>query len=223
MNNERDNQDDLRQPILRNAWRLALFVLVTTALVATIYQSTRERIIEQQEALQLSLLNQIIDVNAYDNALHLDCVLVTNDALIKGKPARVYRARQDGSDQALVAEVITPEGYSGDIKLLVGMTADGTITAARVVQHKETPGLGDKIDKSVSDWIDEFSGKRISPDSLSAWAIRKEGGIFDQFTGATITPRAVVNAIAEAGLFLFAEQQRLFEQDAPSCAESDQR
>lgn len=222
VNYETNNQDDVKQPIVRNAWRLAFFVLVTTALVATIYQTTRGRIVEQQEALQLSLLNQIIDENAYDNELHMDCVLVTNDALIEGEPARVYRARLAGSEQALVAEVVTPEGYSGDIKLLVGMMTDGTVTAARVVQHKETPGLGDKIDKSVSDWIDDFSGKRISADALPNWTVKKEGGMFDQFTGATITPRAVVKAIAGAGEFLLAEQQRLFEQDVPSCVESGQ-
>ena len=93
--------------------------------------------------------------------------------------------------------MVSREGYSGPINLLVAVNVDGTLSGVRVVSHKETPGLGDKIETNKDDWILGFVGKSLSNPSEALWKVRKDGGEFDQFTGATITPRAVVNAVRE--------------------------
>lgn len=113
----------------------------------------------------------------------------------------MYIARQDDRPVAAILEATAPDGYSGAIQLLVGVDFNGTVLGTRVTEHHETPGLGDKIELRLSDWITHFSGKTISAENDLHWAVKKDGGDFDQFTGATITPRAVVNAVKRAGLY----------------------
>jgi electron transport complex protein RnfG len=117
-----------------------------------------------------------------------------------------------------VVGVILPatarDGYSGDIELLVGVTADGEIAGARVVSHKETPGLGDGIDTKKSPWIMSFDGTSLVSPSQPDWGVKKDGGAFDQFTGATVTPRAVVAAIRRTLEYQALHRDRLFEVDS---------
>src|SRR5690606_19653834 len=104
-------------------------------------------------------------------------------------------ARLDGAPSALVLPVVA-QGYAGPIRMLVGVSADGRVLGARVVAHQETPGLGDWIEADRSDWIDDFRGRSLDDPALAGWRVRKDGGVFDQFAGATVTPRAVVKALA---------------------------
>lgn len=115
--------------------------------------------------------------------------MVAPEWLGTDQPVTVYRARKSGQPVALFATPVAPDGYSGPIQLLVGVYADGTLAGVRVLAHKETPGLGDAIDEKRAPWIFGFAGKSLSNPGLDGWRVKKDGGSFDQFTGATITPR----------------------------------
>lgn len=190
---------------------LLLFALLGTALVAFTYDSTRERIAANERATLMRKLNRLIPPQSYDNTL-LEDTLQVRDAAVLGteQPVTVYRARQGGAAIGLVMATTAPDGYSGSIKLLVGINVDGTLSGVRVVAHRETPGLGDAIDEGRSDWIRMFDGKSLENPPQARWAVRKDGGDFDQLTGATVTPRAVVKAVRQALLYYREHQQALF-------------
>ena len=123
-----------------------------------------------------------------------------------------YIATIDGKPSAIAIEAIAPDGYNGAIKIIVGIQDNGTITGTRVLSHQETPGLGDKIDLRVTDWILSFTGKAVNDENISAWKVRKDGGQFDQFTGATITPRAVVKAVKHAVTYVNQNKESILAQ-----------
>jgi electron transport complex protein RnfG len=179
---------------------LALFAAGSTGLTAAIDQLTKNTIADQAAKQQNALFQQVIPADRYNNDLLQSCYLVTAPELGKGTH-KVYIARQGEQAVAAVMEATAPDGYSGAIQLLVGADFSGTVLGSRVTEHHETPGLGDKIELRISDWITHFAGKTISGESDASWAVKKDGGQFDQFTGATITPRAVVNAVKRAGLY----------------------
>jgi Na+-translocating ferredoxin:NAD+ oxidoreductase subunit G len=143
--------------------------------------------------------------------VHEDVVLVRDPELL-GTPGQVsvYRARQRGRPVAVVISPVAPVGYSGPIRLLVGILADGTLSGVRVVSHRETPGLGDKVELERDDWILGFDGRSLGDPPVSRWAVRRDGGVFDQFTGATVTPRAVVRAVRDALVYFEAHRDELF-------------
>ncbi|HIE5254938.1 TPA: electron transport complex subunit RsxG, partial [Serratia marcescens] len=136
-----------------------------------------------------------------------------------GAPHRLYLARKNGQPTAAALETTAPDGYSGAIKLLVGADFNGTVLGTRVIEHHETPGLGDKIELRISDWISFFSGKKIEGPDDKRWAVKKDGGMFDQFTGATITPRAVVNAVRRTALYMETLPPKL--ESLPACGASE--
>lgn len=188
------------QTMRKHGVTLALFAAGSTGLTAAINQLTKRTIDEQAEKQQNALFQQVIPADSYNNALLKSCFVVNAPELGKG-PHKVYIARMDDKPVAAVLEATAPDGYSGAIQLLVGADFSGTVLGTRVTEHHETPGLGDKIELRLSDWITFFAGKKISDANDSQWAVKKDGGQFDQFTGATITPRAVVNAVKRAGLY----------------------
>jgi electron transport complex protein RnfG len=190
---------------------LLLFAVVGTTLVAFTFNQTREQIAANERATLLRKLHRLIAPQQHDNILLDDTVSVRDEALLgTDKPVRVYRARKNGEAVALVIAVIAPDGYSGSIKLLVGINVDGSLSGVRVVAHHETPGLGDAIDETRSDWIHVFDNKSLQSPDVSRWAVKKDGGDFDQLTGATITPRAVVKAARNALLYYRDHQEALF-------------
>lgn len=203
----------LAKHMSRSAILLGLFALVGTGLVATIFTSTEERIAEAERAFMLRSLNAVIQPASYDNDLFTDMMMVSSPELLgTTEPVPVFRARKAGKPVALAIIPIAPEGYVGPIKLLVAIRVDGTVLGVRVLSHHETPGLGDAIEEKRSDWILGFDGHSLSNPEGKAWRVRRDGGKFDQFTGATITPRAVVKAVHNALKFYDRNRDRLFEQ-----------
>lgn len=195
---------------------LALFAVGSTGLTAAINQLTQNTIAQQAAGQQRALFDQVVPAELYDNDLQKSCYLVSAPALGK-EQHRVYIAKSGDVPVAAVLESTAPDGYSGAIQLLVGADFHGTILGSRVIAHHETPGLGDKIELRLSDWITHFAGKKINGENDSHWAVKKDGGDFDQFTGATITPRAVVNAVKRTGLYAVTLPAQLSQ--LPACGE----
>ena len=199
----------MKKNMLKNGGVLSVFALVTTAVLAITYHLTLPVIEQQQKKQLLSTLNAIVDSDTYNNPIQDDCIVVTDETLLgNGLPKRVYRGRMEDTPTALAIETTAPDGYNGNIEILVGINHQRHITGVRVLEHKETPGLGDKIDLRISDWILVFNGK--SQGNPQKWAVRKDGGEFDQFTGATITPRAIVNAVSDSLVYVNSHWQELF-------------
>ena len=202
----------MRKIIQKNGLILGAFALVTTSVIALTFSFTYERIEQAKERQLLSTLNQVVETAMHDNQLHLDCIIVEANDLLGNKPQRVFRSRLGTNNTALIIETTAPDGYSGAIDLLVAIDNDNTVLGARVIEHKETPGLGDKIELRVSDWILAFTNIKYYDEFANRWRVKKDGGQFDQFTGATITPRSVVNAIRNAAVFGQENIETLFAQ-----------
>ena len=202
----------MQSSIRRNSILLGLFAVLTTNIIAGTYLGTRERIAEEQRKARERALLEIVPRAAHDNAM-LDDTLPIGGAgeLGLGEERELFVARQDGSVVAVILPVIAPDGYSGEIELIVGINRDGTVAGARVLAHKETPGLGDKVDLNKSDWILGFDGRSLTDPTPDRWKVKKDKGEFDQFTGATITPRAVTAAVKEALEYFAANRSRLLD------------
>lgn len=201
----------LVQHILRSGIVLSLFAVVGTALVALTYQGTRGAIAAAEREALARQLHSVISEADYNNQLLSDVVLVQSEDLLgTAKPLPAFRARKDNVPVALILNAVAPDGYNGDIKLLIGIRMDGSISGVRVLDHRETPGLGDAIETRRSNWIDGFTGKSLNDLTAKQWKVKRDGGQFDQFTGATITPRAVVKAVHKALLFFQENKDKLF-------------
>ncbi|MEZ9365696.1 electron transport complex subunit RsxG [Vibrio sp. 10N.286.49.E11] len=198
--------------IKKNGLVLAIFACASTGLVAVTHYLTKDQIKQQEQAQLLSVLNQVIPHDQHDNELFSSCTLVQAEELGTEQAMPAYIAKLNGEPSAIAIEAIAPDGYNGAIKVIVGMKTDGTILGTRVLSHQETPGLGDKIDLRVSDWILSFAGKQVTDSNLDRWKVRKDGGDFDQFTGATITPRAVVRSVKQAVQYVNQNNQALLAQ-----------
>ncbi|MDN3614490.1 MAG: electron transport complex subunit RsxG [Vibrio gallaecicus] len=198
--------------IRKNGLTLAIFACASTGLVAVTHYLTKDTIKQQEQAQLLSVLNQVVPHNLHDNELFSSCILLNTPELGTEQSMPAYIATLNDQPSAIAIEAIAPDGYNGEIKLIVGIEQDGTILGTRVLSHKETPGLGDKIDLRVTDWITSFKGKQVTESNVSRWAVRKDGGDFDQFTGATITPRAVVKAVKKAVVYVNTNKETLYSQ-----------
>ena len=187
----------------RNALRtgsiLFVFALVGTAMLAFTHDHTAPVISRSQQAEKLALINQVLPASLYDNDLLATQRSVPPDDLLGTRqPSAMWIARRSGAVSGVVLEAVAPDGYSGDIALLIGIGVDGNVTGVRVTAHHETPGLGDYIDRAKSAWIDQFLGKSLTSPEPKHWKVAKDGGVFDARAGATITPRAVIKAVRNA-------------------------
>ncbi|OQW93454.1 MAG: electron transport complex subunit RsxG [Beggiatoa sp. IS2] len=194
----------------------AVALVCAVALVVTDW-NTAERIVLEQAADQRAFMAQVMPATLYDNDLLQDTVILPNPKAkeAKNQQVKVYLARKNGQVVGAVYEVVA-YGYSGAINLIMAVNRDGQIAGVRVVFHKETPGLGDKIEIAKGNWILAFNGLSLGNPDDKGWHVKKDGGQFDQFTGATITPRGIVKAVKE-GLELFAAHRtQLLEQPQPS-------
>ncbi|MFK7161364.1 electron transport complex subunit RsxG [Marinospirillum sp. MEB164] len=187
----------------RSLWQsslsLVVFALVTAGLVASTALLTSERISDNRAQAAARLMHELLpEDQQYQLDLHHPLQLPAAPTLGQDQPFQAYLARsaRDATQSALILPLIARDGYSGQIHLLIALNSQGEVLGVRVVEHQETPGLGDKIERQKSAWILSFNGRSLS--NTSGWAVQRDGGEFDQFTGATITPRAVVRAVHRA-------------------------
>ncbi len=199
-----------KAPMFIAAFVLGTFAVTGVALVAVTHQVMDGRIAENQRMALQRKLESIIPAGKMDNDPLNDQIDVSARDLLGADTTRVYRVRNGGQPVALILNPVVPDGYAGPIDLLVSVLHDGTIGGVRVIEHHETPGLGDRIEETKSDWIFDFAGRSIGNPPLNKWTVERDGGVFDQFTGATITPRAIVKAVKNTLLYVEREGDRLF-------------
>lgn len=213
----------LGSSISRNSILLGIFAVVAAGMLAGINEGTRERIDQEVRAAQQRALYEIVRQDQIDNDLLLDTLTIPAEAwdtLGLSNGGDVHVARQNGEIIALIIPAVAPDGYSGEIGMIVGVKRNGTIAGVRVLSHKETPGLGDKVELNKSNWILGFDGKSLQNPEALRWRVRKDGGEFDQFTGATITPRAVVNQVKRVLEFVAAHEAELFGSEATATTDT---
>lgn len=190
---------------------LTAFTIVGTAMLAGTFQATKAPIAESERQAKLHLLSQVMPASLHDNDLLADSLdIPATPELGLKSGSTVYRARMKGEPAGVVLEAIAPDGYSGEIKLLIGIAVDGSLTGVRVLTHKETPGLGDYIELAHGEWIRNFDGRSLAIIPEEGWKVKKDGGQFEYMTGATITPRAVVKAVHKALQYYGQAHERLF-------------
>lgn len=201
--------------VLRHASRtagiLAAFAVVGTAILVATYLATRDIILREENEAKLELIGQILPQGSYDNDLLQSAAqLPATPELGTLEPTTVYRGTLQGSPAAVVLEAVAPDGYAGRIKMVIAIRANGEIAGVRVVDHHETPGLGDYIDIAKNPWIKVFDGKSLSHPDEKGWKVRKDGGVFEHMTGATISPRAVVKAVHKALKYFSQNRDTIF-------------
>lgn len=197
--------------ILNTTYLLSIFAIVGAAIVGLTFTQTEDDIKHNEKLTLLRKLNNIVPADKYNNDLLADTITLKADLLLGTKETSLaYRARNNEKNIAVVLSSIAPSGYSGPIHMLVGIYENGQVAGVRVVKHRETPGLGDAVSITHSNWILGFNNKSLSNPTERDWKVKRDGGQFDQFTGATITPRAVVKAIRNALLYFKQNQTTLF-------------
>jgi len=194
----------------KTALTLMGFALVFTTLMASVYWLTKAPIEKSVAEARLSLFRQLIPATMHDNNVLQDTITLAPDLLLGNtQPIVAHRAKQNGKVVAVIFEAIAHDGYSGDIRLLLAVQANGRLAGVRVIEHHETPGLGDYIDIAKDPWIKLFDQTSLSNPSESGWKVKKDSGQFDYIAGATITPRAVVKAVHRALLYFQHHQHTL--------------
>jgi len=227
----KDKQEtSIQQASIKNAFVLAIFALVSTGLIAITHLFTKDKIAEEVELSMIRQLNLIVPAENYNNAVYEDCLLVNGVAMLGSKgEQKVYRMRvaslhnnaaqnnenaAPSSNYGLMLTTVAPDGYSGRIDIAVALTEKGEILGVNILSHQETPGLGDKIERKKSNWLNQFVGLSLSSVEEKNWRVKKDGGQFDALTGATITPRAVIRAVRKSLLFYQLKASLLFSQQS---------
>lgn len=210
---------ELLNSVRKNAVGLGLFAIVTAGSIGIAQVATKDSIEKNIQIAQAKALHEIVPQAAYDNDLLNDTISLTHDEVHAELNVRLlgpidddavaYVARKDGKAHTIILPVTAPDGYTTNIDMIVGIKLDGSLAGVRVINHKETPGLGDKIEAKKHPWILQFPGLSLLTPEEKSWAVKKDGGEFDQFTGATITPRAVVRSVRLALKFFQQHGQEL--------------
>ncbi|WP_288739248.1 electron transport complex subunit RsxG [uncultured Rheinheimera sp.] len=187
----------------KNALLLGTAAVLCVFAVAAVNEITKTEIEQQQLASKLNTLVEVMPELAGNTDILKDCVGVLDTQLL-GKDAKqkIYRYRTEGQLKAYLIETTAPDGYSGAIEVLAAISPDSEVIGVRVLSHKETPGLGDKVELRKTPWILSFNGQTVASAEDKSFAVKKDGGQFDQFAGATITPRAVVKAVKNAAVYI---------------------
>ncbi len=210
---QQDATPSMAQSIGRSAFGLALFAVLTAGLIALTQVQTSDRIAQEIRKARSKALYEIAPAYTHNNDLLGESFGVQSAQLGLQEVRQAYVARQDGMPVTVLLPVRAPDGYTGPIRMIVGIdVATGSLSGVRVTQHKETPGLGDKIEAKKSDWIFSFDGRSLNNTPEDAWQVQKDGGDFDQLTGATITPRTIVRSVHRALLFYQAHKEQLLQQ-----------
>jgi electron transport complex protein RnfG len=199
------------QSIIKTGLTLAVIAAICTALVALTFQATRERIAANEKALLEQSLQPALAGTFYDSGVSESrLVLPSPHGLPGNEPAVIYRVFAEGEPVAALFAVTARDGFSGPIRILVGIGVDGRVTGVRILRHRETPGLGDKIESARSDWVFQFDGHSMGDPVATGWAIEVDGGKFDQLTGASVTPRAIIKAIRDTLNYFETHQDAIF-------------
>ena len=210
-----NNTQTLIKTMLSSAGKLTLFVFLSIILLLTIRYITAPEIQQAERQTLLNTFGEVLPSSYYDNDPLQNTKIIKDPAYLKllgsSSPVTIYRATKNGKPAGAIFTTIAPNGYSGNIYVLIGVFPDGRIAGVRVIKHSETPGLGDKIEINKSKWVLEFDGRNLRDDNEPRWAVQKDGGDFDQFTGATITPRAVVGSVKNALIVINDLGARLYE------------
>jgi len=208
------------QAVNKNALILAIFALVSTGLIAVTHLLTKDKIAKEIELSLIRQLSQIVPKDKYTNDVYQDCVLVADPNLLGGSDRqKLYRMRSNDKNFGLMITTIAPDGYSGKITLALATSVEGNILGVNILSHNETPGLGDKIERNKSSWLEQFVGFSLSNSEKKDWTVRKDGGRFDALTGATITPRAVVSSIYKGLVYMETNNKVLFDSQS-NCYET---
>ncbi|MFK8080127.1 MAG: RnfABCDGE type electron transport complex subunit G [Granulosicoccus sp.] len=197
----------------RSAIILAISVGLALLMLTIINALTEQRIIEARRHWMLDNLSSVLPDGPFDSNPVDSVKKHIEPSLGSIEPLELYTAYQSGKPAAAVLEIVTMEGYSGMIRLLLGLLPDGSIVAVRVIEHKETPGLGDAIEKRKSDWIRQFELRSLSSNMPKRWQLKNSGGQFDGLTGATITSNAVIRAVHRAVSWYDVNKHRVFDKD----------
>jgi electron transport complex protein RnfG len=199
---------------------VAIVVLAIAAAIAlsVIDRATQSRVERNAQEWLIERLDILVPPTSRDNDVLTDKVIaVAPDLLGISRPVDIYRARKAGEPVAAILHTIAPDGYRGPIELLVAIDASGKLIGVQVVRHRETPGLGDAFENRDRDWLPKFRGRSLDDPPQQRWAVQADGGDFDAFTGATITPRAIVKAVRRSLEFYRAKDDTIFK--APNGAE----
>jgi electron transport complex protein RnfG len=200
---------------LKTAIAMLAFAFVGTLMLAYVFIATRPPIEASEKEARLALFKQILPAKNYDNDLLSSQVVIQPNALLGNRlPSIANVASFQQQPAGVILEAVAHDGYSGDIKLLIAIRADGSISGVRVLAHKETPGLGDYIDIAHGNWIKLFNDESLQKTPANSWQVKKDGGQYDYMVGATITPRAVVKAVLKALQYFEMNKQTLFAQNA---------
>lgn len=198
-----------------SGWLLGVFGVLGTALVAFTHLGTAEQIAANEKAVLMNNIYKLVSPEEMDNDLLQDVISIREPTLGQ-EDILVYRARRGVEPVAVIMTPVEAPGYAGVIKLIVGIKADGNLGGIRVLAHKETPGLGDKVEENRSNWINSFTGKSLENPEPARWKVKRDGGDFDQFTGATVTPRSIVTATKQTLEYFASHKQQLFQPSAPA-------
>ena len=199
---------------VRSVVALVLIGLAAAIVLAGLNELTGERIEQEQQKRALAAVADMLPTDSYDNDLLEDSIKASINGF--GRDATIYRARLSGEPIAVVIDVTTPRGYSGDIRLLIAVNVDGTVSRVSVLEHRETPGLGDRIEPRRSDWLRQFVGRSLKDPTPDGWAPDRRGGEFDTLTSATITVAAIIEAVKRALRTFEADKGDLFADMNPS-------
>lgn len=203
-------------PILLASAVLSTFAVVGVGMVAVTHHLTGEQIQANERAAMLDKVRAIVPAEEMTNDPLQDVIEVSDPELLGSDTTQVYRVRNGGAPVAVILNPIVPDGYAGPIRLLVSVLEDGTVGGVRVLSHRETPGLGDQVEEQKSDWVFDFTGHSLGDPPEERWAVKRDGGVFDQFTGATITPRSIVQAVKNTLVFVRREGVELYQQAVPT-------
>ena len=200
-----------RPAIIKTGFTLAAIAAICTSLVAATYHATKQRIADNAKAMLEQSLQPALSGVFYDSGVSESRVILDPPHELPGNdPAIIYRVYAEDEPVAALFVVTARDGFSGPIRILLGVGVDGNVTGLRILEHRETPGLGDKIESSRSDWVFQFDGRSLSDPSVTGWAIKEDGGDFDQLTGASVTPRAVIKAVRDTLIYFDANPDAVF-------------
>lgn len=210
------------RPIWKNGITLAVIAAICTALVALTWQLTAEKIESNKKAHLERSLQPALAGLFFDSSVTGSMLTIPPPHDLPGSDAAiVYRVYAGGAPVAALFAVTARDGYAGPIRLVIGIAVDGTVTGVRVIEHRETPGLGDRIETTKSDWVLQFDGHSLVSPDAAQWAIKRDGGNFDQLTGASVTPRAVIKAIKQTLGYFDTNHEAIFAAPAFQAATED--